>query len=159
MEERIINTGLKGKVAEEIMASVFGQLSDGWGENDSRNNGYWLFGKIDQLDGEVVILIDNARAKMLGGKFVPNKLFSMSDEEVKLWMARLIKKTAKMELADEHDNVGWNRSNNFQLEYLGYKSNPTVSDAYFVYDVLNGRKVEKWPYEWMSTVAAENVKA
>ena len=160
MKERVINTGLKGVVAEEIINSVFGQLSDGWGENDSRNNGYWLFGKVDQLNGEVVILVDNDLARKWGGKFVPNKLFLMSDEEVRLLMAKFIKKTVKLELAYKADETGWKRSNGRQLLFLksGNHQPPTVSDAYFVYDTLKGRKVEKWPYEWMSEVALENVK-
>jgi len=154
MEERVINTGLKGVAAETIMGSALTRLAGTKSYHDT-----W-FCKIRQVGGEVALLIDRTACYRRYGRFIENRLALMNDDEIKLWIAKLIKKTVKLELAFKADETGWKRSNSRKLLFLSNDGNnpPTVSDAYFVYDTLKGRKIEKWPYEWFSTVAAENVK-
>ena len=37
-KKRIIHTGLYSNVVKEIISSVIGSLSDGWGENNTAND-------------------------------------------------------------------------------------------------------------------------
>ena len=64
---RIIKTGLWSVKAKEVLSSVLGQLSDGWGENNPRNDRYWKFAEVKQLaDGEVVIEVSKSSGSSEG---------------------------------------------------------------------------------------------
>ena len=144
-KKRIIHTGLYSKVTEEIISSVIGQMSDGWGESNPANEKWWKFADCVQApDGEVLIEVsteswkyDEFRSNC--HKYVYNGFYNMSELEVKLKFAGWIKKTAKMEMKDENAGNQWNRSSEMKLDYLNYNENVTAADAYFVYEALLGR--------------------
>ena len=138
---RQIHTGLYSKVAKEIIGSVLGQLSDGWGENNSANDKWWSFAECKQAaDGEVLIEVSTVGSKIsYHGKCLCNGFYHMSDVEVKQKFAGWIKKTAKMEMADENAGNQWNRGSEMKLDYLNCYENVTAADAYFVYETLLGR--------------------
>jgi len=147
---RTIHTSLFTDKAEKVCSSVLGQLSDGWGENDSRNDRYWKFANVKRAaDGEVVIIVktESGNNTGLGYRWVQNGFKDMSDTEVLKFFAKMIKKTAQMELRDNGISNGWKRTNDrFISKYLGYsdeKSGPVIpiAVAYCVYDILSGRDV------------------
>lgn len=144
---RIIHTNLFSAKAKEVCDSVLGQLSDGWGENNSRYDVYWKFGTVDRLpDGEVVIVISKKdyefnpcshRYSTTGNGFK-----NMSDDEVKEFFARMIKKTATMELRDGHISNGWKRHNtDTRTVYLQYNEQITFAEVYAIYEHLLGREI------------------
>ena len=144
-KKRIIHTGLYSNVAKEIIQSVLGQLSDGYGESNPANEKWWKFADCVQApDGEVLIEVsteswkyDEFRSNC--HKYVYNGFHNMSDAEVKQKFAGWIKKTAKMEMKDENAGNQWNRGSEMKLDYLNYHENVTAADAYFVYETLLGR--------------------
>ena len=144
-KKRIIHTGLYSKIAKEIISSVIGSLSDGWGESNPANEKWWRFADcVRASDGEVLIEVsteswkyDEFRSHC--HKSVYNGFNNMSDVEVKQKFAGWIKKTAKMEMADEKAGNQWNRGSEMKLDYLNYYENVTAADAYFVYETLLGR--------------------
>ena len=144
-KKRIIHTGLYSNVAKEIISSVIGSLSDGWGESNPANVKWWKFADCVQVsDGEVLIEVstesweyDEFRSHC--HKYTYNGFHSMSDVEVKQKFAGWIKKTAKMEMKDENAGNQWNRSSEMKLDYLNHNENVTAADAYFVYEKLLGR--------------------
>ena len=144
-KKRIIHTGLYSNVAKEIISSVIGQLSDGWGENSPANEKWWKFADCVQAsDGEVLIEVSTESWKYdefrsYSHRYVYNGFHSMSDVEVKQKFAGWIKKTAKMEMKDENAGNQWKRGSEMKLDYLSYHENVTAADAYFVYEALLGR--------------------
>lgn len=145
---RIIKTPFYSKIAGEIMRSVLGQLSDGWGENNPRNDRYWRFCDVEAApDGQVLIKISNENCihdrysnsiHTTWNAFMDDKF--KSDEAVLAWFARLIKKTMLMELKDSNVEDGWKRINDeFETAYLNYKEKITVAHVYAVYEVLLGK--------------------
>ena len=144
-KKRIIHTGLYSNVAKEIIQSVLGQLSDGYGESNPANDKWWKFADCVQAsDGEVLIEVstesweyDEFRSHC--HKYTYNGFHSMSDVEVMQKFAGWIKKTAKMEMKDENAGNQWNRGSEMMLDYLSYHENVTAADAYFVYEALLGR--------------------
>ena len=144
-KKRIIHTGLYSKVAKEIISSVIGSLSDGWGENNPANEKWWRFADCVQApDGEVLIEVSTEsweydEFRSYSHKYTYNGFHSMSDVEVMQKFAGWIKKTAKMEMNDENAGNQWNRGSEMKLDYLNYHENVTAADAYFVYETLLGR--------------------
>ena len=144
-KKRIIHTGLYSNVAKEIIQSVLGQLSDGYGENNPANEKWWRFADCVQAsDGEVLIEVSTEpweydEFRSYRHKYTYNGFHSMSDAEVMQKFAGWIKKTAKMEMNDENAGNQWNRGSEMKLDYLNYHENVTAADAYFVYEKLLGR--------------------
>ena len=144
-KKRIIHTGLYSNVAKEIIQSVLGQLSDGYGESNPANDKWWGFADCVQAsDGEVLIEVSTEsweynEFRSHCHKYTYNGFHNMSDVEVKQKFAGWIKKTAKMEMNDENSGNQWNRGSEMKLDYLNYHENVTAADAYFVYEVLLGR--------------------
>ena len=144
-KKRIIHTGLYSKVAKEIISSVIGSLSDGWGESNPANDKWWGFADCVQAsDGEVLIEVSTEsweynEFRSHCHKYTYNGFHNMSDVEVMQKFAGWIKKTAKMEMKDENAGNQWNRSSEMKLDYLNYHENVTAADAYFVYEKLLGR--------------------
>ena len=144
-KKRIIHTGLYSNVAKEIISSVIGSLSDGWGESNPANDKWWKFADCVQAsDGEVLIEVSTEsweydEFRSYSHRYVYNGFHSMSDVEVKQKFAGWIKKTAKMEMKDENAGNQWNRGSEMKLNYLNYHENVTAADAYFVYEKLLGR--------------------
>ena len=159
---RIIDTGLPAtKENDEIISSIFGQLSDGIWENSPRMNGYWMFATNKTYNGKIVLVVDktpgswsNSTPHKAMGKYrylynnVQNPYFRMSDEKIIAWFANKIKYIVKLELGDSHFAVNeWNRTNTRQLDYLGGYSIPvTISDAYKAYDIMKGRHISDDKY-------------
>ena len=144
-KKRIIHTGLYSNVAKEIIRSVIGQLSDGYGESNPANDKWWKFADCVQAsDGEVLIEVSTEsweydEFRSYSHRYVYNGFHNMSDVEVKQKFAGWIKKTAKMEMNDENAGNQWNRGSEMKLDYLNYHENVTAADAYFVYEALLGR--------------------
>ena len=144
-KKRIIHTGLYSNVAKEIIQSVLGQLSDGYGESNPVNEKWWRFADCVRVsDGEVLIEVSTESWKYdefrsYCHKYVYNGFHNMSDVEVMQKFAGWIKKTAKMEMKDENAGNQWNRDSEMKLDYLSYHENVTAADAYFVYEMLLGR--------------------
>lgn len=144
-KKRIIHTGLYSNVAKEMIQSVLGQLSDGWGENNPANDKWWRFADCVQApDGEVLIEVSTesweySEFRSYSHRYIYNGFYSMSDTEVMQKFAGWIKKTAKMEMKDENAGNQWNRSSEMKLDYLNHNENVTAADAYFVYEKLLGR--------------------
>lgn len=142
--DRVIHTGMYTKKAREVLDSVFGQLSDGWGENNPRNDRWWKFGDVAQeVDGEVTIHISTKTGERgYNGKWIENGFTGMSDIDIKNWMARMVKKTMMMELRDENISHGWRRDNtDFMTHYLNYDEEINVAEVYCVYEQLLGREI------------------
>lgn len=142
--DRIVHTGMYTAKANEVLSAVFGQLSDGWGENNPRNDRWWKFADaVQEVDGEVTIHI-SAKVGERGyhDKRIENGFVGMSDAEVKQWMARMVKKTIQMELKDEHVSNGWRRDNtDFMTHYLNYNEDINVAEVYCIYEQLLGREI------------------
>ena len=159
--DRIIHTGLYTKKAKEVLSSVFGQLSDGWGENNPRNDRWWKFADaMQEVDGEVTIHISaKTGEREYHGKWIENGFAHMHDLEIKQWMARMVKKTMVMELDDEGLTKGaWCRTNEFETRYLNYHETITVAEVYCIYELLLGRNVGITKYDVSVIVSVQGSK-
>lgn len=154
--DRIVHTGMYTKKALEVLNSVFGQLSDGWGENNPRNDRWWCFGGATQeVDGEVTIHISSKTGeRKSNGKWIENGFAHMHEPEIKQWMARMVKKTMTMELKDESIANGWCRDNTeFETHYLNYDETINVAEVYCIYELLLDRNVGITKYD-VSVIAS-----
>ena len=148
----IVHTGMYTKKAKEVLSSVFGQLSDGWGENNPRNDRWWKFADaIQEIDGEITIHI-SAKTGERGyqDKWIENGFNGMCGTDVKQWMARMVKKTIQMELCDESVSNGWRRDNIiFMTHYLNDDQdiNINVAEVYCIYEQLLGREIDATKYD------------
>lgn len=159
--DRIIHTGMYSLKAKEVLSSVFGQLSDGWGENNPRNDRWWKFGDVMQeVDGEVTIHISTKTGEReYHGKWIENGFTGMSDTDVKQWMARMVKKTIQMELKDESIANRWRRDNiDFKTCYLSYNETITVAEVYCIYELLLERNVGITKYDVSVIVSVQGSK-
>lgn len=124
---RLINTYLKSsnRKYQEIISSVYGQLSDGKWENSPSMEKYWRqTDKIDDIDGYIYIGISNKQYDPFYGK---------SDKEVKAWFADKAKLLVK-------DEIGkWGRELQDELAYFGYDEKIRACDVYEAYDILKER--------------------
>ena len=137
---RIIRTGLFSDKAFEACSAVLGQLSDGWGENNLRNDRYWMYARVErQPDGEVIIKV-STKGYTSGCKY-ENGFYNMTDNQVKEFFAKMIKKTARMELKDCGISNGWDRHSPFKTGYLNYHTDLTIANVYCVYEILLGRNI------------------
>ena len=151
---RIIKTPLWSTKAKEVLDSVLGQLSDGWGENNPRNDRYWMFARVlREADGRVVIMIDKRTGKndVYGSRnyrWIENAFASMNDFQIVEFFARMIKKTAKMELKDRNIANGWKRDNvDFKTAYLNYNEDISIAEVYCIYEMLLNRPVGLTKYD------------
>ena len=143
-KKRIIHTGLYSKVAEEIISSVIGQLSDGKWESSPAMDKYWNFvGCVQAPDGEVLIEVSTESYKRESwsyhNKYICNGFYDMDEAKVKQKFAGWIKCLAKDEMKDENAGNQWNRGSEMELDYLSHHENVTAADAYFVNEKLLGR--------------------
>ena len=142
--ERIIHTGMFSKKAYEVISAVLGQLSDGWGENKPMYDKYWMFANVRQAqDGEVIIAVKTENYTRYYDRYIDNGFAHMDDEGIKTYFARLIKKTARMEMDDcgMNSSSGWNRNNTrTETGYLNYREHITIAEVYAIYEKLLGRR-------------------
>lgn len=135
MSARIINTGIPStdNKSKEILSSVIGQLSDGIWENSSGMVKYWQNLDVDTKDNNIVIVEDT---------YSPFWKYSSTERDKKVleFFANKIKQIIKTEIDDGNDDLEWDRNCTGVSDYLGYKEEITVRDAYKVYDKLKGRK-------------------
>lgn len=137
--DRIIETGLTTQLQADIIDAVFGQLSDGKWENSRAMEGYWPYIEVVRKGKNVFLVV--SEAGQLGDCPI-NKFDNMSDDKVKLWVANKIKEVIKDEGLD------WERGNMEETDYLATKwrkskKAATVSDCYYVYEVLKGRNAAR----------------
>lgn len=148
---RIIHTNLCSNKAKEVLDAVLGQLSDGWGENSNAYDKYWRFCNVERdVNGEVLIKISTEASKTEHWgygpswrcRYIVNAYTDMSDDQVKAWFAKMIKKTMQMELKDNEIQNGWKRDNTADKTcYLNYHETINVAEVYALYDYLNGREL------------------
>lgn len=135
MAARIIDTGIPAtdKKSKEILDSVIGQLSDGIWENSPGMAKYWQNLDVSIKDGDIVITEST---------YSPFWKYSPAERDKKVleFFANKIKQIIKTEIEDGNENLEWNRDCTGVSDYLGYKEQITVRDAYKVYDKLKGRK-------------------
>ena len=132
--DRIIATNLSGKKANEILSGVIGQMSDGMYENSRYYEGFWPFVDIDK--GKIIISSDPYH--YMCRTYYYNKFREMTDDEVKEFFAKLIKKILQQEARDNDIPVrGFFKSgNNFKTQYLNYYEEITVDNCVKVYNTL-----------------------
>lgn len=137
-EERIIKTNISGNKGNEILRSVVGQMSDGIWEDSSYYTGYWLFVDIDDYNNICVYDKKYYSHDTYYGKPVRNKFYSMPDDEVKKFFARMIKKIVFEELKDRNINrrKQFKLGNSLELSYMNYRECVTVSDCVEAYNTL-----------------------
>lgn len=145
---REIHTGLYGQKAYDIVDSLFGQLSDGYWENSPRMEAYWRFGQAaSAADGELLLVIDKTSGEWdhcSRGRLLENKFYSMSDFEIKTWIAQHVKFIAKQDIKDNNLAGEWKRDNVTDTScYLDRKLPITIADIYLTYEMLMGREVFK----------------
>lgn len=137
MADRIIDTGLQGPIQKDILASVLGQISDGYWQNSPRMDPYWRNIKLDEQGGNVVFVI----------KEHAYPWSSMSDEDILQWFGKKIKFLIKKEFED--NKKAWSRTNTTDMTiWLShpYPSKTSVSDCYQAYDILMGRRTDNKKY-------------
>ena len=142
-QERIIDTGLTGPIQKDILASIMGQLSDGYWENSPRMEWYWRNADVQERDGKVVLVIRKHAFPY----------YAMSDDQIKQWFAKKIKFIIKEEFGKGRDV--WSRTNTKQkTDWLSHKSpsQTSVADCYQAYDILMGRRTDNKKYSAMQSV-------
>lgn len=134
-EKRIVTTGLSGEKNKEILDSVIGQMSDGIWENSPGMDGYWLPVTISN-NGD--ILIDNKGEIRSGERWIKNRYYDMSDDEVRRFFANKIKQISQEYLNDNNLNPykGWNAESDEICDYLDRNSGVTIGDAFLAYQAL-----------------------
>lgn len=134
---RTIHTGLFTKGASDALKGVLGQLSDGWGEDNPRNDSWWEAADIRRAaNGEIVIIVSEDYY-ICGNSGPKNNFVNMSDDQVKTKFAYWIKKTAMMEHVDMNAGEQWKPDSQFQHRY--FKGDMTTAQAFAVCAHLTGR--------------------
>ena len=145
-----IDTGLSGDLAEDILSSVIGQMSDGLWENSPAMEHYWRFINAVRTEGDQIFLVVDGVAEddsHVANHF--NSRMGMDERKIREFVAKKLKEAVKEELKTARHSAGWDRNNESESSCLG----GTISDCYFVYETLLGRKdfAKKYP---ASTVKA-----
>ena len=114
---------------------------------------YWKFANVlREADGRVVIVVDKRSGESEGYnrnyQWVENAFASMSDQNVLEFFARMVKKTATMELRDSHVSNGWKRYNvDFKTKYLNNYEDISIAEVYCIYEMLLNRPVGITKYD------------
>lgn len=132
-----IDTGLKGDLAEDILNSVIGQMSDGLWENSPVMEHYWRYINVVRTAGnQVFLVVDGVTADSSHVVNYFNYKMGMDERKIKEFIAKKLKEVVKEEIGSGNDLMGWNRNNETESDFLA----GTISDCYFVYETLLGRK-------------------
>ena len=137
---RLVETGLVGKDAYEILESVIGQLSDGIGENKYHHEKFWRFADVllNPETDKVEIRISNLNCQkswMYPKRWLFNPFLSQSDTQIRKWFARKIRWVARIEAEDKGRDFVFDQHNQTEMKYLGNWTQ-TVSQAVEVYNSL-----------------------
>ena len=141
-EYRVLETPFFGEIANEILASVSGQLSDGLWENSRGYEKYWTnFTVVRNSYNRTIFRVKTRCGGEYCGRWQPNPFVPMKESEFFAWYAGKLKAVIQAEARDNHWVKGWwNRDNTEQKTiYLNRKNEVTVADVYCVYDWLMGR--------------------
>ena len=140
MANRLIKTGLKGKINNKILSGVLGHWSDGQYEGMYGFFKYWGFADITSNND---ILIDTTSRKRIGNGYTVNNGFAkMSDAEVKAFFAKYIRAILNLEHKyNPERNLSWNAHNYTVVEMFG-DGDVTIADCWTAYQALrlNPRK-------------------
>lgn len=98
---REIDINSFGFKTNDIIESIRGQLSDGIWEHTSANIKYWTNFESAIYDGKVYILVSPEEYNFAFGKRNKNPFYSMTDAEVKKYLAKKLKQIVKIELTDK----------------------------------------------------------
>ena len=137
---RLVETGLVGKNAYEILESVIGQLSDGIGENKYYHEKYWRFADVllnPQTD-KVEIRISSTPCEKsweYPNRWLFNPFLQLKDKEIKQWFGRKVRWIARIEAQDKGYDFVFTTNNHRTMEYLGNWTQ-TVDQAVEVYNSL-----------------------
>lgn len=141
---KIIQTGLDKilpvEVANEIIDSILGQISDGMWENTPGMSKYWEFAGADGPNIEVDM---SPRSGYVG----------KSDQEIKKFFANRLKAICQQWLHDNNINPynNWNANCQEVCDYLGhFKTDITIGDAYKAYQILSGKTDKSINEGWSS---------
>lgn len=137
--DRIIETNISGKKANEILRSVIGQMSDGIWENSGYYTGYWPFVTISDSN---CIKISESSWNDFWNCY--NKFKYMKDKEILEFFAKKIKQIVQTELRYKNIPVRgeFKKGNDRRLHSLDYNEIIIINDAVEVYDALMGRAAE-----------------
>lgn len=141
-EYRVLETPFFGEIANEILNSVSGQLSDGLWENSRSYEKYWTnFTVVRNSYNRTIFRVKTRCGGEYCGRWQPNPFVPMKESEFFAWYAAKLKAVIQAEARDNHWTKGWwNRNNTWQKSiYLNRKNEVTVADVYCVYDWLMGR--------------------
>lgn len=139
--KRTIQTTMWSLKAKEVLASVLGQLSDGYGKNISFWKKYWQNADIERADdGEVLIVVE----AMNWANGNVNPFYSMSDEMVKKWFADKLYWIADLECQDNKNNdegleYKWNTTCQTKTARLSYNGEIMFAEAHYIHDQLLGK--------------------
>ena len=135
----LVETGFEDKVSYQILFSVVGQCSDGAWEESTYMEPYWRFINVVQNPEthkvEIRVLKNNLLKSCMWNRTIWNPYLKMTDQEIRKWFAKKIKRIISMEAKDKGISLPFNSNNQFQMEYLGY-SGQTVAQAVEVYKNL-----------------------
>ena len=151
----LIDTGLSGNKAKDILNSIIGQMSDGMWENSPAMDHYWPFIEV-KMNGDMVFFeVEKSPWNRYTDKnnwFYVN--MDLDEKKINEFMANKLKAIAKQELKDEPELGKWDRNNTSETTYLSYSNPITFQEVYFAYEILKGRNCEgKYPPELVREMA------
>lgn len=145
---KLIDTGLVGDKAKDILDSVIGQLSDGKWENSPAMEHYWPFIDVEMKGRRVYFAVSTKPWRKNYGKDNWFAKVNFDEKAIKVWMAEKLKEVAKQELKDDPDLGDWDRDNVEETGYLSYDKPITFQEVYFAYEILKDRDcLRKYPEE------------
>lgn len=137
MEKRIVQTGLKGNKAKEILSSVLGQMSDGIWEN-SNQPGYvrWWYPINIKMEGEnVEIVVDENFMFKWCGQWYQNPYVGKTEIHIKNFLSRKLKQIVKI----EQNDYGYDKNDlSIISKYVGYEEKITLQDCLETAKFLKG---------------------
>lgn len=140
---KLIDTGLVGDKAKDILDSVIGQMSDGMWENSPKMEHYWPFIDVEMKGQRVHFAVSTEPWRSNYGADNWFAKVDFDEKAIKIWMAEKLKAVAKQELKDDPDLGDWDRGNVEETGYLSYDKPITFQEVYFTYEILKDRDCER----------------
>ena len=137
---RIINTGFTDDKAMDALSAVIGQMSDGYWEDNSAYDGYWMTSSVVRNEEGVIEIHLNEGRDFYKGRYYSrpwgrNKWYDMTDAQVINFFARKIEFIAKVNAQDYR--ISDYRNSQEVCTYLDYKSGLRFCDAFSTAKALN----------------------